>query len=348
MDQLTTIGIDLAKTVFQIHAIDADGAVVLKRKLRRAQVLEFFARRDPCLVGMEACAGAHYWARELTALGHEVRIMPPSYVKPYVKRGKTDAADAEAICEAVTRPTMRFVPVKSAERQAALLDHKTRDFLVRQRTQLVNTIRAHLSEFGIVVAKGIHNVDRLLAATTELPAAARPAVDLLADQLRDTQEKIDELTDRIEAAQRTDPLARPLATIPGVGAISASAIAATTPEVDSFRSARDYAAWLGLTPQPHSSGGKERLGRISKAGNRYLRRLLYLGAMAQSEADKAGLQWSAAPPNARRCRRPGDDWLWRMLEKKPVKVVAVALANRMARVVWALIRTGESYRANPA
>ena len=334
MEQPTTIGIDLAKTVFQVHGVDAAGAAVVKRKLRRGQVLEVFARLDPCLVGMEACAGAHYWARELTALGHEVRIMPPSYVKPYVKRGKTDAADAEAICEAVTRPTMRFVPVKSAERQAALLDHKTRDFLVRQRTQLVNTIRAHLSEFGIVVAKGIHNVDRLLAATTELPAAARPAVDLLAEQLRDTQEKIDEVTDRIEAAQRTDPLARRLATIPGVGAISASAIAATTPEVDNFRSARDYAAWLGLTPQPHSSGGKERLGRISKAGNRYLRRLLYLGAMAQI--------------SARRCRRPGDDWLWRMLEKKPVKVVAVALANRMARVVWALIRTGESYRANPA
>ena len=334
MEQPTTIGIDLAKTVFQLHGVDAAGAAVLKRKLRRGQVLEVFARLDPCLVGMEACAGAHYWARELAALGHEVRIMPPSYVKPYVKRGKTDAADAEAICEAVTRPTMRFVPVKSAERQAALLDHKTRDFLVRQRTQLVNTIRAHLSEFGIVVAKGIHNVDRLLAATTELPAAARPAVDLLADQLRDTQEKIDEVTDRIEAAQRTDPLARRPATIPGVGAISASAIAATTPEVDNFRSARDYAAWLGLTPQPHSSGGKERLGRISKAGNRYLRRLLYLGAMARI--------------SARRCRRPGDDWLWRMLEKKPVKVVAVALANRMARVVWALIRTGESYRANPA
>ena len=334
MEQPTTIGIDLAKTVFQVHGVDAAGAAVVKRKLRRGQVLEVFARLDPCLVGMEACAGAHYWARELTALGHEVRIMPPSHVKPYVKRGKTDAADAEAICEAVTRPTMRFVPVKSAERQAALLDHKTRDFLVRQRTQLVNTIRAHLSEFGIVVAKGIHNVDRLLAATTELPAAARPAVDLLADQLRDTQEKIDEVTDRIEAAQRTDPLARRLATIPGIGAITASAIAATTPEVDNFRSARDYAAWLGLTPQPHSSGGKERLGRISKAGNRYLRRLLYLGAMAQI--------------SARRCGRPGDDWLWRMLERKPVKVVAVALANRMARVVWALIRTGESYRANPA
>ena len=229
---------------------------------------------------------------------------------------------------------MRFVPVKSAERQAALLDHKTRDFLVRQRTQLVNTIRAHLSEFGIVMAKGIHNVDRLLEASTELPEATRPAVDLLADQLRQTQEKIDDLTARIEAAQKTDPLARRLATIPGIGAITASAIAATTPEVDTFRSARDFAAWLGLTPQPHSSGGKERLGRISKAGNRYLRRLLYLGAMAQISARRRG--------------GPGTDWLWRMLQKKPVKVVAVALANRMARVVWALIRTGESYRASPA
>ena len=229
---------------------------------------------------------------------------------------------------------MRFVPVKSAERQAALLDHKTRDFLVRQRTQLVNTIRAHLSEFGIVVAKGIQNVERLLEAAHDLPAAARPAVDMLADQLRETQEKIDDVTARIEAAQKTDPLARRLATIPGVGAITASAIAATTPEVENFRTARDYAAWLGLTPQPHSSGGKERLGRISKAGNRYLRRLLYLGAMAQISARRAG--------------RPGDDWLWRMLEKKPVKVVAVALANRMARVVWALIATGESYRASPA
>jgi transposase len=334
MDQPTTIGIDLAKSVFQVHGVDAKGAMRVKRKLRRAQVLDFFSGLEPCLVGMETCAGAHFWARELQALGYEVRIMPPSYVKPYVKRGKTDAADAEAICEAVTRPTMRFVPVKSAERQAALLDHKTRDFLVRQRTQLVNTIRAHLSEFGIVVAKGIPNVDRLLEASSELPDAARPAIDLFAEQLRETQEKIDAVTARIEAAQKSDPLARRLATIPGLGAITASAIAATTPEVDTFRTARDYAAWLGLTPQPHSSGSKERLGRISKAGNRYLRRLLYLGAMAQI--------------SARRCRRPGDDWLWQMLERKPVKVVAVALANRMARVVWALINSGESYRANPA
>ena len=334
MEQRTSIGIDLAKNVFQVHGVDARGAIILKRKLRRGQVLEFLARREPCLVGMEACAGAHYWARELQKLGHEVRIMPPAYVKPYVKRGKTDAADAEAICEAVTRPTMRFVPVKSAERQAALLDHKTRDFLIRQRTQLVNTIRAHLSEFGIVVAKGIHNVERLLAAADELPAAARPSIDLLADQLRETQERIDAATARIEAAQEADELARRLATIPGVGAVTASAIAVMTPEVDNFRSARDYAAWLGLTPQPHSSGGKERLGRISKAGNRYLRRLLYLGAMARI--------------SARRRRGPGEDWLWRMLERKPVKVVAVALANRMARVVWALIAKGESYRAAAA
>ena len=331
MKQPTTIGLDLAKTVFQVHAVNETGEVILKRKLRRNQVLDFFQRLEPCLIGLEACAGAHYWARQLAEFGHEVRIMPPSYVKPYVKRGKTDAADAEAICEAVTRPTMRFVPVKSAERQAALLDHKTRDFLVRQRTQLVNTIRAHLSEFGIVVAKGIHNVERLLAAAKVLPAAARPAVDMLADQLRDTQERIDDVTARIEAAQMTDPLAKRLVTIPGVGVLTASAIAATTPEVDNFHSARDYAAWLGLTPQPHSSGGKERLGRISKAGNRYLRRLLYLGAMAQIAA--------------RRCGQPGTDWLWRMLERKPVKVVAIALANRMSRTVWALIRTGESYRA---
>ena len=269
-------------------------------------------------------------------------------------------------CGSRQRRASGTTPVKSAERQAALLDHKTRDFLVRQRTQLVtpeaclrhDTIRAHLSEFGpsgpwlgrnapperfvragphpssSVVAKGIHNVERLLAAAKVLPAAARPAVDMLADQLRDTQERIDDVTARIEAAQITDPLAKRLVTIPGVGVLTASAIAATTPEVDNFHSARDYAAWLGLTPQPHSSGGKERLGRISKAGNRYLRRLLYLGAMAQIAA--------------RRCGQPGTDWLWRMLEKKPVKVVAIALANRMARTVWALIRSGESYRAAAA
>jgi len=236
MEQPITIGIDLAKNVFQAHGVDAGGRIVLRRKLRRAQVLVFFGRLSPCLIGMEACAGAHFWARELAALGHDVRLMPASYVKPYVKRGKTDQADAEAICEAVTRPTMRFVPVKSADRQAALMDHKTREFLVRQQTQIVNAIRAHLSEFGIVVPKGIHNVDRLLAAAKDAPEAAKPALDLLAAQLRDTRARIAEVTWRLEEAQARDPLARRLATIPGIGALTASALAATTPEVGAFRS----------------------------------------------------------------------------------------------------------------
>lgn len=262
MDQSITIGLDLAKNVFQVHGVDKNGNVVLRRQLRRSQMHLFFSRLGSCLVGMEACAGAHYWARELAALGHEARLMPPAYVKPYVKRGKTDAADAEAICEAVTRPTMRFVPVKSAERQAALLDHKARDFLVRQQTQTVNAVRAHLAEFGIVVAKGIHNVDRLLEATRDLPEAARPSLDLLAERLSDLRRRIDTVTGRIGAAQAEDPLARRLATVPGIGTLSSSAFAATTPDVAAFHSARDFGAWLGLTPQAHSSGGKERLGRI--------------------------------------------------------------------------------------
>lgn len=333
MDQPITIGLDLAKSVFQVHGVSANGTAVLRRQLRCGQILAFFGRLEPCLIGMEACSGAHHWARELAALGHEVRLMPAAYVKPYVKRGKTDRADAEAICEAATRPTMRFVPVKSADAQAALLDHKARDFLIRQQTRTVNTIRAHLAEFGIVVAKGIHNVDRLLEAAEQAPEAARPALDLLADHLRNLRDRIETVTKRIQCVQKDDPLARRLATIPGLGPIASSAFAVTTPDVAAFRSARDYSAWLGLTPTPHSSGGKERLGRISKAGNRYLRRLLYLGAMAQISARRRG--------------RPGTDWLWNMLERKPVKVVAIALANRMARMVWALIRTGENYRPTP-
>jgi transposase len=339
MDQHITIGLDLAKSVFQVHGVDAEGRVVVRRQLRRSQLLAFFQRLGPCLVGMEACAGAHHWAREFGAMGHEVRLMPPAYVKPYVKRGKTDAADAEAICEAVTRPTMRFVPVKTAARQAALLDHKARDFLVRQRTQTVNAIRAHLSEFGIVVVKGIHNLDRLLEAARDVPEAARPALELLTGQLSDVEERIEEATARITAAQKADPLARRLATVPGLGPIASSAFAATTPDVAAFRSARDYAAWLGLTPRAHSSGGKERLGRISKAGNRYLRRLLYLGAMARISA-RRGRRAAQAETGA-------PDWLDRMLAKKPVKVAVVALAARMARIVWALIARGDSYRAVP-
>ena len=336
MGEITTIGVDLAKNVFQLHGVTVDGTVALRRQLRRSQVLEFFRRLPPCLIGMEACAGAHFWARELTKLGHEVRLMPPSYVKPYVKRGKTDAADAGAIAEAVTRPCMRFVPVKTEEQQAILMMHRTRDFLVRQLTQVTNAIRAHLAEFGIVAPKGVHNVERLLtmAEDAALPEGARNPIKLLAEQFRDTFEKIEDVTVEIRKAAENDGVARRLQTIPGVGPITSSVLAATVPDVSNFKAARDLAAWIGLTPKPHSSGGKERLGKISKMGNRHIRRLLHLGALATI--------------TARRRKPAGDDWLWRIMQRKPVKLVAIALANRMARSVWALLKTGESYRAAPA
>lgn len=335
MQEITTIGIDLAKSVFQVHAVSGDGKVVLRRQVRRSQMLAVFAGLTPCLIGMEACAGAHYWARELARSGHEVRLMPPSYVKPYVKRGKTDAIDAEAICEAVTRPSMRFVPVKTEDQQATLMTHRARDFLVRQQTQLSNAIRAHLGEFGIVTAKGVHNVGRLLslAEAASLPAPARQSIQVLADQFHDTHERIEAITTDIKAEAQRDAVARRLQTVPGIGPITASAIAASVPNVSNFKEARDLAAWIGLTPKPHSSGGKEKLGKITKMGNRYLRRLLYLGALAQI---------------THRSRKPaGEDWLWKMLQRKPVKLVAIALAGRMARTVWALLKTGESYRATP-
>jgi transposase len=267
MDNITTLGIDLAKSVFQLHGVGADGRVLQRRQLRRSQMLEFFQRLPPCLIGMEACASAHYWARELAKFGHEVRLMQPSYVKGYVKRGKTDAADAEAICEAVSRPSMRFVPVKSEDTQALLLTHKAREFLVRQQTQIVNAMRAHLGEFGIVVPKGIHNVERLIMACeqAELPAPARKAMSLLADQLIDTQKKIEDLTADIRADARANEDAQRLQTIPGIGPITASALVSALPDIADFASGRDLSAWLGLTPRPHSTGGKERLGRISKS-----------------------------------------------------------------------------------
>lgn len=333
MTEITTVGLDLAKSVFQVHAVDAEGAVVMRRQVKRAQVLLFFSRLKPCLIGMEACAGAHYWGRELAKLGHEVRLIPPSYVKPFVRRGKTDQADAEAICEAVIRPNMRFVPVKTETQQAVLMQHRARDFLVRQLTQLANTIRAHLGEFGIVVPKGVHNMGRLIAAAEEadLPAEARLPLDLLTGQFRDTKARIDEITACIRTEAESDETARRLQTMPGIGPITASVLAATLPDVSAFRTARDLSAWLGLTPKAHSSGGKERLGSISKMGNRYIRRLLYLGAMSVI--------------STRRRSDPVDDWLGRMIARKPVKVVAIALANRMARTIWAMLRTGESWRA---
>ncbi|ATQ57853.1 IS110 family RNA-guided transposase [Paracoccus yeei] len=332
MKEITTVGLDLAKNLFQVHAVDENGAVLVRRQVRRAQVLLFFSRLHPCLIGIEACAGARHWARELAKLGHDVRLIPPSHVKPFVKRGKTDAADAEAICEAVIRPNMRFVPLKTEKQQAVLMQHRARDFLVRQLTQLANAIRAHLGEFGIVVPKGVHNMGRLIAEaeTAGLPPEARMPLDLLAGQFRDTKQRIDVMTAQIKADAEVDETARRLQTMPGIGPITASVLAATLPNVSSFRSARDLPAWLGLTPKPHSSGGKERLGSISKMGNRYIRRLLYPGAMGVI--------------SARRLSEPSTDWLGRLVATKPLKVAAIALANRMARAIWAMLKTGEAWR----
>jgi transposase len=333
MNEISTIGVDLAKSVFQLHGVDAEGRTVLRRQLRRSQMLEFFRRLPPCLIGMEACASAHYWARELIELGHDVRLMQPSYVKGYVKRGKTDKADAEAICEAVSRPSMRFVPVKSEDTQALLMMHKAREFLVRQQTQIVNAMRAHLGEFGIVVPKGIHNMERLITACEQanLPAPARKALSLLADQLVDTQRKIEDLTADIRADSKAHEDAQRLQTIPGIGPITASALVAALPDIAAFRSGRDLSAWLGLTPRPHSTGGKERLGRISRMGNRYLRRLLYLGAIAQVSARRRG--------------EAGEDWLWQILSRKKPRQAAIALANRMARTAYALMRDRTEFQA---
>lgn len=336
MNEITTVGLDLAKNVFQVHAVDATGVVVIRRQVRRAQMLLFFSRLKPCLIGIEACAGAHFWARELAKLGHEVRLIPPSYVKPFVKRGKTDAADAEAICTAVVQPTMRFVTVKTETQQAVLISHRTRDFLVRQLTQLANAIRAHLGEFGLVAPKGVHNMGRLVAEAdaADLPPQARMPLELLVGQFSDTKARIDTITADLRRAAVADETTRRLQAMPGIGPITASVLTATLPDVSAFRSARDLSAWLGLTPKPHSSGGKERLGAISKMGNRYIRRLLYLGAMGVISARKR------SDPGA----DPGKDWLGSMLAKKPLKVVAIALANRMARAVWAMLRTGETWR----
>jgi transposase len=338
MAEMRTIGLDLAKNLFQVHGCDAEGKVLVRRRLRRAEVLEFFASVEPCLVGMEACAGAHHWAREIAKLGHEVRLMPPAYVKPYVKRGKTDAADAEAIAEAVTRPTMRFVPVKTADQQSALMLHKTRDLLVRQRTALINALRGHMGELGIVVPQGAQKVpglvEALRAAGEEVPDVARRALDMLVDQLGFVEIGIRKAEADILAWHRASEASRRLATIPGIGPITASAIAATVPDAGQFRSGRQFAAWLGLTPKPRSSGGKERLGRISREGNGYVRRLLVTGMTAV-------LRYT-------RRDRERNPWVAGLLERKPARLVSVALANKTARVAWAVLARGQTYAARAA
>jgi transposase len=334
--QITTIGLDIAKNVFQVHGIDAAEQVVVRRQLRRSQVLAFFEALPPCLVGMEACATSHYWARELTKLGHGVRLMPAKDVKAYVKRNKNDAADAAAICEAVRRPTMRFVGVKSTEQQGRLMQHRTRDLLMRQRTQAINALRAHLAELGIAAAQGREGLKELLAIVADeedarLPVDARASLIVLAAQLQAVQTMIGSIEKRLMAQHRSNEASKRLETIPGIGLVGATAIAATVTDPKAFRSGRDFAAWIGLVPRQDSTGGKHKLGPISKQGDRYLRRILIVGAHAV-------LRYARQHPD----RYP---WLTRLLARRPFKVVAVALANKMARIAWALLAKGGSYRA---
>jgi transposase len=335
--QATTIGLDLAKSVFQVHGVDAAGKIILQRQLRRGQVIEFFKKLPHSLVGMEACATGHHWARELTKLGHSVRLMPASYVKAYVRRQKNDAADAAAICEAVTRPSMRFVPVKTAEQQAALMLHRSRDLLVRQRTQLINALRAHLAEVGLVAATGVDGLKSLLVIvreageTGELPSPMRQALQALVDQLAALQEQIGTLERGIHGQHRASEASQRLETIPGIGVIGATAIAATITDPSAFKSGRELAAWIGLVPRQNSTGGKQKLGGISKQGDRYLRRLLIVGATAVIRHARAHPQ-----------KHP---WIMKLLAKMPAKKVAVALANKMARIAWAILAKGGTYRA---
>ena len=335
MGQVVTIGLDIAKSVFQVHGVDAEGGVVIRQKLTRARLLKFFEKLDPCLVGIEACGTAHHWARELISLGHDVRLMPPSYVKPYVKRQKNDMADAEAICEAVTRPTMRFVPVKSPEQQSVMVLHRTRSILIRQRIQISNAIRSHMAEFGMAAAVGRQGLQALIAIVEDasdarVPAEARGCLGMLAAQLRLVNEQILDTDRLIRTNARSTEVGRRLMEIPGVGPLLAGALVGTIADPKAFKTGRNLAAWIGLVPKQNSSGGKERLGGITKQGDRYLRQMLVVGALAVVRyAVRNGT------------RRP---WLVQLLARRTPKVAAVALANKTARMVWAIMTSGERYR----
>ncbi len=339
MGEVSTIGLDLAKSVFQVHGADASGAVLFRRKLRRHQVLTFFAAQRPCTVAMEACASSHHWAREIGRLGHAVRLIPPAYVKPFVKRQKNDAADAEAICEAAQRPTMRFVAPKSEQAQASALVFRARDLLVRQRTQIINALRGHLAEFGIVVAKGPAHVPHLVQAVEDeaepIPELARPILQLMIETLHRLDEQIARLDREVAQRAKENKTTRRLMTIPGVGPVTAVALMALAPPAETFKCGRDFAAWVGLTPLQHSTGGKQKLGATSKMGEQTLRRLLIIGA-------NSVLLWVA------RNGAPAGSWIGRMLARKPPMLVRVALANKMARIVWAVMARGEVYRAPTA
>jgi transposase len=331
------IGLDLAKSVFQVHGVDASAHAILRRRLGRGDLLPFFAKQPSCVIGMEACSSAHYWARELTRLGHEVRLIPPQYVKPYVKRNKTDAADAEAICEAVGKPNMRFVPIKSVEQQSILALHRVRALLVRQRTSAVNAMRGLLSEFGVVAAKGIRRVEELRQRMSRmepalLPDEAHEALDVLFSHLDGLQERVEKVEARILAWYKESEASRRLASAPGVGPLTATAIVAAVGDGRQFKSARHFAAWLGLTPRIQASGGKEHIGRISKGGDRYLRTMLIHGARA------------VVGTAFRKDVRPRP-WLTELLRRRPVNVVATAVAHKTARSLWAMLTRAELYRA---
>ena len=339
MEQVSIIGIDIAKHSFQLHGARADGSVAFRRKLSRGRVLAFLASQPRCLVALEACGSAHYWGREIGRLGHEVRLLPPVYVKAYVKRHKNDAADAEAICEAASRPTMAFVAVKSAAQQAGMMQFGVRDLLVRQRTQTINALRGHLAEFGVIAPQGPVHVRRLAQAIadleTKLPGKVCELGGLLLEQIAALDRKIAEQDKKLHAAARQDEEAARAMTVPGVGPVTALALQAFAPPLASFRRGRDFSAWLGLVPRQHTTGGKPRLGTITKSGQRDLRRLLVVGAMS---VIRNAIRHGVVP----------DPWLATMLARKPRKVVAVALANRMARILWALAVNKEPYRAPAA
>ncbi|MDT6942346.1 IS110 family transposase [Brucella pseudogrignonensis] len=335
MGEISIIGLDLAKQVFQVHGARVDGSVVLRKKLTRGQLLAFFSKLPPCIVAMEACATAHYWAREISEFGHEIRLVPPAYVKPFVKRQKNDVADAEAIAEAATRPTMRFVEPKTPEQQARAMVFRTRELFVRQRTQTINALRAHLAEHGLIAPKGLWN----LSSIRQLIDQAEDTVDgLIVETARIYLEQIETFSTRIlsleavlkKEAARSDASSR-MMTMPGLGPITAMAIEAFAPTLSIFRRSRDFAAWLGLVPRQHSSGGKQILGRTSKMGQRDIRRLLIIGAMSI-------IRWAS-----KKTPVPGT-WLHAMLLRKPRMVVAIALANKMARSLWAMQTKKEDYR----
>ncbi|MDH6264609.1 IS110 family transposase [Bradyrhizobium sp. BR13661] len=336
MQSISTIGLDIAKSVFQVHGVDAAGQVVIRRQLRRSHVLAFFQKLPPCLVGIEACASSHHWSRELQALGHTVRLMPPAYVKPYVKRQKNDATDAEAICEAVTRPNMRFVPTKTVEQQSCLMLHRARHLFIRQQTAIINSIRAYLAEFGIVAPVGRRGVEQLLEVVADkaedrVPEVARMCLAALGGQLRALKAQILEFDRRIIAWHRSNTTSKRLDAIPGVGPALATALVASVADPKAFRSGRDFSAWVGLVPKQSSSGGKDKLGSISKQGDRYLRSLFTAGALAVIRYAK--IHGTGHRP-----------WLTALLARRPTKVAAIALANKLARMAWAMMARNERYQ----